>query len=162
MAAFEGLVEAWTPSVYRVARAYLGESAAPDAVQETFLAAWRQMQRLRDPDRFVAWLHRIAVNHCRSVLRGQARVREIPMRLDGPETLVVAGDLRAGVEASAVLRGAVRRLPDDQRAVIALHYAAGLTIREVAEALQVPDGTVKSRLNAALTTLRRIVDREVA
>ena len=155
MTAFEALVESNTPSVYRLARAYVGDAGAPDVVQDAFLAAWRELPRLRDPDRFEAWLHRIAVNHCRSALRGRSRVREIDLDAADPARASIARDFRVDVEARALVEPAFRRLHEDHRAVIALHYAAGLSLREVAEVLQIPEGTAKSRLNTALTELRR-------
>ena len=160
MTAFEALVESSTPSVYRLARAYVGDAAAADVVQESFLAAWRALPRLRDPDRFAPWLHRIAVNNCRSALRGRGRVRELTLDSGAASAAPHASDFRAGVEARALVEPAFRRLHEDHRAVIALHYAAGLSIRQVAEVLQIPEGTAKSRLNAALTELRRHVSRD--
>lgn len=160
MDAFEALVESQTTSVFRLARAYVGDAGAPDLAQEVFLAAWRALPGLRDANAFGPWLHRIAVNRCRSAVRGSNRVREIPMDVG-----VAAGtpDHRANgyaaVEARAVVGPAFRRLGDDHRAVIALHYAAGLSLRECGEALGIAEGTVKSRLNAALEALRRDVGR---
>ena len=160
MTAFEALVESSTPSVYRLARAYVGEAGAPDVVQDAFLAAWRALPRLRNPDRFEPWLHRIAVNHCRSALRGRSRVREIDLDATDPARAPTVRDFRSEVEARALVEPAFRRLHEDHRAVIALHYAAGLPIHEAADVLQIPEGTAKSRLNAALTQLRRHVVRE--
>lgn len=81
-AAFESLVRSRMDAVYRLGLAILGDEAdAADAVQMTFVAAWQQLPRLRDPDRFDAWLQRVAVNSCRMALRarGRRRIREIPM-----------------------------------------------------------------------------------
>ncbi len=157
MTAFETLVDQSTPSVYRLARALVGEAGAADVVQEVFLAVWRELPRLRDPERFGPWLHRIAVNRCRSVLRVRGRVRELPLD-DAPiDRMAEQADFRVKVEARAVVEPAFRSLSDDQRALIALHYAAGMSIREVALTLDIREGTAKSRLNAALEALRRSV-----
>jgi len=152
--AFEELVHAWMPSIYRLARAHVGEAAADDVVQDAFLAAWRELPRLRDPDRFVPWLHRIALNRCRSVLRSPRRVRELPIDGHVAAERSASPDFRQAIETNEGVHAAFRRLTDDQRAVIALHYAAGLTHREVAAVLGIPEGTVKSRLAAALAALR--------
>jgi RNA polymerase sigma-70 factor (ECF subfamily) len=159
MDAFEALVITQTASIYRLARAYVGDAAAPDLVQDVFVAAWRALPKLRDPAVFGPWLHRIAVNRCRSAVRDDGRVREIPMDEMTADRSAHPGDGFAAVEARAVVGPAFRRLGGDQRAVIALHYAAGLSIRECGEALGIPEGTAKSRLNAALETLRRDVGR---
>ena len=159
MDAFEALVTAQHASVYRLARAYVGDAGAPDLAQDVFVAAWRALPGLRDPGAFGPWLHRIAVNRCRSAVRGTGRVREIQMDEMTADRTPDPGDGFGAVEARAVVGPAFRRLGDDQRAVIALHYAAGLSIRECGEVLGVPEGTAKSRLNAALETLRRDVGR---
>lgn len=157
MNAFRELVETSTPSIYRLARAYVGETSAPDVVQDVFLAAWRDLPRLRDPELFRPWLHRIAANRCRSVLRSAARVREISMAAEPTHHGAAAPDFRAAVEARSLVGPAFHALPEDHRALIALHYAARLSIHEIALVLDLPDGTVKSRLNAALTALRATV-----
>ncbi len=158
MDAFEQLVTANTPAVYRLARAYVGDAGAEDLAQDAFLAAWRALPALREPDRFGPWLHRIALNRCRSSVRGNGRVREIqmPPTIDEP---TASGDFRTAIEARAVVGTAFARLSDDARAVIALHYAAGWSIRECAEVLGIPEGTAKSRLNAALAALRAEIGR---
>jgi RNA polymerase sigma-70 factor (ECF subfamily) len=159
MDAFEQLVATQTASVYRLARAYVGDAGAPDLAQDVFVAAWRSLPGLRDPGSFGPWLHRIAVNRCRSAVRGSGRVREIPMDAMTIDRTADPADGLGAVEARAMVGPAFRRLGDDQRAVIALHYAAGLSIRECGEVLGVPEGTAKSRLNAALEALRRDVGR---
>ncbi len=100
-AAFEALLERWLGPSLRTAFAILGnEPDARDATQDAFLQAWRELRRLRDPDRFDAWLNRILVNRCRT-LRGSRRrttVREINLSallLMAPSGSPVAGTLRA-------------------------------------------------------------------
>lgn len=160
--AFDQLVHLHSPSAYRLAVAVVGEALARDLVQEAFLAAWQQLPRLRDPDRFAPWLHRIVVNRGRSMLRRGRSVREIPVSAFHEATLGGRHAALDAAEARAVLVGAFAGLSYDQRAVIALHYAAGLSLREVAEALDIPAGTVKSRLAAALEALRRKVGVDAA
>jgi len=152
-------VVAQGPAIYRLARAFVGDAAADDLAQDVFVAAWRGLPKLRDPDRFGPWLHRVALNRCRSATRTASRVREIPI---GPAAEATSGgtDFRAAVEARAVVGPAFHRLPDEARALIALHYAAGLSIRECAETLDIAEGTAKSRLNAALERLRHDVARD--
>jgi RNA polymerase sigma-70 factor (ECF subfamily) len=152
--AFEELVQTYTPSIYRLGRAWLGDVAAPDVTQEVFLAAWRGLPRLRDPDRFRPWIHRIAINRCRSALRARGSVREIRVDADSMEEAQPSPDFRSAVEARTVVAAAFRTLSDGHRTIVALHYASGLSIREIGETLEIPDGTVKSRLNAALNALR--------
>ena len=159
MDAFGQLVTAQSAAVYRLARAYVGDASAEDLAQDVFIAAWKALPGLRQPERFGPWLHQIALNRCRSAVRGSARVREIPMDGMTLDHAMDPADGYAPVEARAVVGPVFRRLADDHRAVIALHYAAGLSIGECALVLGIPEGTVKSRLNAALEALRRDVGR---
>ncbi|HYO42753.1 MAG TPA: RNA polymerase sigma factor [Candidatus Limnocylindrales bacterium] len=152
--AFDEVVLLHAPAAYRAAVAVVGESLARGLVGEAFLVAWQQLPHLRDPEGFVPWLHRIIVNKGRSMLRRGRAVREIPVPAWHEGTLVTPHDGMGAGEARAVLASAFAALPYDQRAVIALHYAVGLSLHEVAEALDVPVGTAKSRLAAALGALR--------
>lgn len=148
------LVEQHAARCHRIACAIIGETDAGDATQDALVAAWRQLPRLRDPDRFGPWLGRIVVNRCRNILRQRSR-RPSSVALDAARELASSSpDLRDQVETRMVLDRAFERLTFDQRAVLALHYAAGLALSEVAQVLGVPDGTVKSRLAAGLARLR--------
>jgi RNA polymerase sigma-70 factor, ECF subfamily len=157
--AFGQLVAAQAPAVYRLARAYVGDGAAEDVSQEVFTSAWRALPGLREPARFGPWLHRIALNSARSAGRARGRVREIPMETPIADGLRDSVDHFAVIEARSLVGPAFGRLGDEHRAMISLHYASGLSIHECAEVLGIADGTAKSRLNAALETLRRDVGR---
>ena len=157
--AFESIVRARTDAVYRLSLAILGNEAdARDATQETFIAAWRQLPRLREPERFEAWLQRIAVNAARMTLRsrGRRRVREIPAA-----GVVAAAVAIPGPDADAgVLDRAMARLPVDQRTLLVLHHLEGRTTGEIADILDVPPGTVRSRLFTARRALDAAIARE--
>jgi RNA polymerase sigma-70 factor (ECF subfamily) len=153
--AFEVLAERHAPDLYRLAAAIVGEADARDLTQESLLAAWTQLPRLRDPDRLLPWLRRILVNRCRNHLRNRGR-RPSAQPLDAAD-IGADGDFTDPVHARLVLDGAFDGLSDDQRAVLALHYAAGLSIRDAADVLGVRVGTAKSRLNAALTVMRQAI-----
>ena len=158
--AFETIVRARMDAVYRLSFAILGNEAdARDAAQETFVAAWRQVRRLREPDRFEAWLQRIAVNAARQTLRarGRRRVREIPSSQVGRLPDPVADASGAGSDA-AILDLALANLPVEQRAILVLHHLEGQPLTAVAAILDVPIGTAKSRLFAA----RRALATEIA
>ncbi len=146
-------------AVYRLSFAILGNEAdARDAAQEAFVAAWRQLPRLRDVDRFDAWFQRVAVNAARMTLRsrGRRRVREIP-------AVQVAALVDTAVAPSDAdqLDVALRRLPLEQREILALHHLDGRPVAELAEILGIPVGTVKSRLHTARQALQRsLADKE--
>jgi RNA polymerase sigma-70 factor (ECF subfamily) len=125
---------------------------AHDATQDALVRAWRDLPGLREPDRFDAWLHRLTVNACLDLLRRRRR-RATEIQI---EDLDLAGpsDPAAGIADRDALDQALARLDVDARAVVVLHYYLGLPISEVAVALGIPAGTVKSRLNRSLTSMR--------
>jgi RNA polymerase sigma-70 factor (ECF subfamily) len=150
--AFEALIEREVDAVYRLALAITADEAdARDATQETLIAAWRQLGRLRDPDRFAVWLRRIAVNAARMTLRARRRrgVREIPAVAVGFGVREPSSAPIAARPDGLVLRAALGRLDPDRRVLLALHYLEGRSVAELGEILEVPEGTVKSRLSAA-------------
>lgn len=103
------------------------------------------------------------MNRCRDLLR-QSKRRVQPLSLEGEEALpeIPAGgaDFRVAIEHREVLDHAFEALTEDQRSVLALHYAADLSIRDSARLLGVPSGTAKSRLNSALGALRASLEEE--
>ncbi|HYI67868.1 MAG TPA: RNA polymerase sigma factor [Candidatus Limnocylindrales bacterium] len=162
--AFEMLVERHATETYRLAAAIVGEADARDVAQESFVAAWRQLPRLRDADSFAAWLRRITVNRCRNWLRARGR-RGRPTSLEADEAAHLPDprrDFRGAVEARMVLEPAFDALSVDQRAVLALHYSMGYSIAETADALDLRVGTAKSRLNAGLAALRTAIGSDDA
>ena len=157
--AFEVLVERHGPDIYRMAAAIVGPDEARDVAQETFIAAWRELPRLRDPDRFESWLRRILVNRSRNALRSRGRRPSVSLSEPGPaHDLAGPVDFRDAADARQALDGAFAALSADQRTVIALHYGAELSISEAAASMGVAAGTAKSRLHAALRRLRTAVE----
>ncbi len=165
--AFEEIVRARMDAVYRLSFAILGNEAdARDAAQDTFVAAWRQIGRLQDVDRFEAWLQRVAVNAARMVHRSRRRrgVREIPAAEVAAAAPDRAAPDRAAPEPADVrsLSVALRALPIEQREILVLHHLEGRSVAELAGILEIPIGTVKSRLHTARAALQRAIDRERA
>ena len=133
-------------AVYRLTSAILGDEAdARDAAQETFVAAWRQLPRLREPEKLDAWLQRIAVNAARMTHRSRSRrrVREIPSSSLGAHE---ASPVGAGQDDATRLDDALAVLPVDQRAILVLHHLEERSVVEIATILGIPEGTAKSRL----------------
>jgi len=152
--AFELIVVAKGEQLFRTALAILGSEAdARDATQEAFIHSWRQMARLRDVDRFDAWLGRILINECRMTLRRRGRVREVP--LGNTDRPAATADSTTGA-----FDDAFARLTVDERSILVLHHMHGYPVREIANWLGIPAGTVKWRLSRARAALRRELDRE--
>lgn len=150
--AFELIVRARMDAVYRLTAAILGDEAdASDAAQETFIVAWRQIGRLRDADRFDAWIQRVAVNAARMTMRARSRRRVREIRSSEVASL---DGMRATPSADAgILDQALRGLAVDQRAILVLHHLDGQPLTELALIFDIPVGTAKSRLFAARRAL---------
>jgi RNA polymerase sigma-70 factor (ECF subfamily) len=159
--AFDAVVHHHAPAAYRLAVAVVGETLARDLVGDGFLAAWRQLGHLRDEARIEPWLQRIVLSRGRAILRSGRAVHEIPANAWREGTLVAPHDGMGAAEARAVLESAFGRLAYDQRALVALHYAAGLSLGDVAAALDLTVGAARTRLAASLEALRKLsgVDR---
>ncbi len=167
--AFGEVVRRWERKIYALAYGITGSvEEARDATQETFIAAYRNLARFRGEAQVSSWLHRIAVNQC--ISRGRrARVRAET----GLEEEVGAGreqSLSTGVEESPAhaseskqraeaVRRAVAALPQELREVVLMKEFEELTFQQIADALQIPLSTVKSRLYTALKQLRLKLER---
>ena len=172
--AFEARFACYTEALYgerHVSYIVHDAASAHDVVQETFLKVWNHADQWDGAGPFRAWLYSIATHLALNALRTQTRRREVPLELprepgdeDDPSAFVPAwaiDDASLGPEALVVRaerRAACRRLvaslDDDKRDVIRLVHETGLSIRDAADALDLPEGTVKSRLHYARKQLR--------
>ena len=132
---------------------------ARDAVQEALIRAWRDLPRLRDPERFDAWLYRLTINACLDQTRRRRR-RPIEVELT-PIDMPAASDMSGALADRDLVDAAMQRLDDAGRAIVVLHYFLGLPLTEVAATLGIPIGTVKSRLHRALGEMRIAVGAEL-
>jgi RNA polymerase sigma-70 factor (ECF subfamily) len=163
--AFEALIAIRLERLLRLALSILGNEAdARDAVQDSCLKAWRELPRLRDADRFEAWLWRITINACRSSLRGRRRANVHEIAIDDPasgsEPAEPGHPFADDVTVKDAIRRAFRRLDPDKRAILVLHYVEERPVTEIARLLGVAEGTAKSRLHAARRSLERALEAE--
>jgi RNA polymerase sigma-70 factor, ECF subfamily len=149
--AFAELVRASVARLDTAARLILRDNElARDAVQEGLFRAWRDLRSLRDADRFDAWVYRLTVNACLDLAR---RRRRRPMEVEIVEMFApILDDPADAVADRALVDRVMRRLDEQGRSIIVLHYFLGLPLSEVATSLGVPVGTVKSRLTAPSAT----------
>lgn len=149
---FETLVGPWVDEMYRAAAAIVGESEARDVTQDALLDAWRGFGRLKDPERVRPWLHAIVANRSRKHLRAR---RSRP-RLIAVDTMPdgAVDDRTAEIAERQRMDAAFDSLPPDQRIALVLHYALDLSVPQVAAAMAVPEGTVKSRIHTGIERLR--------
>ena len=144
--------------LYAIAQRILRDvHRAEDAVQQTLVVAWREVPRLRDPDRFDAWLHRLVVRACYAELRERrswdAAIRLLdiePASSDGSMSIADRDELERGF----------RRLPPEQRAILVLRHYLGLEPNEIAETLGIPVGTARSRLHYAHRAMRAALEAD--
>ena len=156
--AFTGLVLQLGDRLYAIAYRILRDSArAEDAVQQTFLTAWRELPSLRDDGRLEAWLYRLLVNACyveiRHTTRWQPGLRVLPEEIR-------VGDSQLRVADRDELERAFRHLSGEQRAVLVLHHYLGLSGAEIAEFLGLRPGTVRSRLHYARQLMRAAIEAD--
>jgi RNA polymerase sigma-70 factor (ECF subfamily) len=157
--AYEALVSEAFDGLYALAHRILRDvDRTDDAVQECLIRAWQQLPRLRDPDRFDAWLRRLLVNACydeaRRVRRRSHDIHLLPMdRTSGRDA---SSDI---VDRDELERG-FRRLSIEQRTVLVMTHYLGMSAREVADTLDIPVGTVQSRLLYAISAMRAVLEAD--
>ena len=157
--AFDELARSRIDAVHRTALGILGSPAdARDATQDALVMMWRGLPSLRSPDAFDGWLRRITVNACRMAIRRRRGVREIELQ---PE-LAKPTDVATTVDTGSLSNfdRAFERIGVEQRALLLRHHLDGLSVVDLADELDIPAGTVKSRLFTARAALDRAL-REV-
>jgi RNA polymerase sigma-70 factor (ECF subfamily) len=156
--AFSRLAFELSDRLFAVAHRILRDfDAAGDALQVTLLHIWRDLPTLRDPSLIEAWSYRVLVRACHDQLRKQRR--QAPML----HQLAASGavdDPAIAVADREQLDRAFRTLTSDQRVAIVLQYYRDLTLPQIADVLQVPIGTVRSRLHYAKRALRSAIEAD--
>ena len=161
---FNQLVLRWERPIYALAYRVIGrEEEARDVAQETFLRAFRALKGFKGQAKFSSWLYRITLNLCRDWMRRERRT-PVAQPPDGVDIIELAGestpsesieDLVSRHELGRAVARAMSQLPEEQRAAIILKEYHGLTFQEIADQLDCPLSTVKTRLYQGLTVLRK-------
>lgn len=163
-AAFEALVRRHESRVFGLLIRMLGNrDDALDVSQETFLSLHRHGHRFRREARFSTFVYRVAANAAlnrrrslgRKRAREQALARQQDAGFDRPQSPRDPEDAAVGVEAQERVQKALLELPDDLRMTLVLYDLEGQSYGEIADALQIPEGTVKSRIHRARNALRQ-------
>ncbi len=156
--AFGALIGASANRLYALASLILRDAdRAQDATQEAIVRAWRELPRLRDPERFDAWLRRMVVNACYDEGRRTRRRAEVSLlHLSDHQT----GDTTARFAESERIDQAFRRLPLEQRTTLVLQHQFGMSHVDIAETLGIPVGTVKSRIRYATAAMRAALEAD--
>jgi RNA polymerase sigma-70 factor, ECF subfamily len=160
--AFDDIVDRYSGLMLHTAYAIVKDrDSAEDVVQNALIQAWHHLPSLRETGALRPWLLRIVVNQCLDFKRRLARSRMfLSQSFSEQETLLasqVADDAKGRTERGWDLAHTVKQLPAKQQHVIALHYYQGMTLPAIARRLQVSENTLKKRLQAALSNLRRLL-----
>lgn len=163
--AFNRLVDRWQQRIHRFAyRFFASHDEASEITQKTFIKAYKKIDTLDDPGKFSAWIYRIANNLCLDETRRAGRRRSAPMealsRHPIAETIDANPDRQIQRdELESILQLALKQLPVEQRIVVIMKEYEGLKFREIAEILDEPESTIKSRLYYGLKKLRTLFEQ---
>lgn len=156
---FEDCVKQCADSIYRVAYRLIGkDSLAKDLVQETYLNAWRNLASLKDPDKMRSWLFSILRNQYSKWVRKESQMVKASELIDVP---VDSDDSSTGEDIDQV-QLAIGKLPDHYRLPVLLVSLEQMAVEEAAEVLNLPKGTVLSRLHRGREKLKSILSSEFA
>lgn len=163
--AFNQLVERWQHRIHRVAyRYFASHDEATEITQKTFIKAYKKLYTLDDVEKFPSWIYRIANNLCLDEKKRAGRRRSAPLEALGQEPKMEAESSNPDKklqsrELGSILQQALNQLPSEQRIVVIMKEYEGLKFREIADALEEPENTVKSRMYYGLNNLRKIFDQ---
>lgn len=155
--AFNLLVERWQDKIHRFVYRYLPDiDEANEITQKTFIKAYQRIDTLEEARKFSPWIYKVANNLCLDELKRAGRKRAVPLELNRFEqksnkTPVTDFENK---ELADLLNRALMQLPDEQRSVVILKQYEDLTFREIAEILEEPENTIKSRMYYGLKAMR--------
>ncbi|GAA0497816.1 sigma-70 family RNA polymerase sigma factor [Salinibacillus aidingensis] len=151
--AFLELMKRYKTELYKTALAYFkNENDAIEAVQEVTFRAYRKIKTLKEPAYFKTWIIRIMINYCNDQLRKKKRFTSKPVEMETIQT----NDSHIKME----LEDAMQLLDDRSRELLMLKYFHELKIKEIAQVLKRPEGTIKTWLNKALQSLKQVLDEK--
>lgn len=171
---FNTLVWRWEKTLYNFVLRYLGnKEMARDVTQKVFIRVYKNLYKLRDPNKFSSWIYQIASNLCKDEIKKMSYHDFISLDLiqenNENDGYRLPDQLRESEQSSpeeklnqkqisTIVQKALQQLPEEQRVVIIMKEYQGLKFKEIAEALNQPLNTVKSRMYYGLNGLRKIFD----
>lgn len=171
---FNSLIWRWEKPIYNFILRYLGnKELARDATQKVFIRVYKNLNKLRDPAKFSSWIYQIASNLCKDEIKKMSHrdfvsldlIQEnnehdgyrLPDQLQEAEQSLPDAKLNQK-QISNIVQKALQQLPEEQRVVIIMKEYQGLKFKEIAEALNQPLNTIKSRMYYGLNGLRKIFE----
>ena len=153
-AAFTRLLQRWGPKLLGYARTLLqDDELASDVVQETLMQLTRNLTTLRDPASFPKWIYQILQRRCADEIQRRQKQRKLQDHL-----LHMPQNEQVSIEQALSVSNTIKCLPWEWQQVVRLYYVEGFSIQEMAEILEIPAGTVKSRLFSARQHLKRLFE----
>src|SRR5882672_2186758 len=172
--AFRELIERHRDRVFNITYRMLNNRAeAEDVAQEVFISVFKTIETFREEAKFSTWLYRVTVNHCKNRIKYLARRHnqghdELDESASSGANGAIGGPAPSapdraleGAQLEKLLQDAIANLDDDHRVVVVLRDVEDLSIEEICEITNLPDGTVKSRLHRARLVLRKKLQRHV-
>jgi len=158
--AFDQLARLYQPELARHAWRLSGDQdVAQDVLQDAWLDIVRGLGRLQDPAAFPAWAYRIVTRKCAAMIRRRQRMRATQVAMAAEPPGVMDGEALAANQADVgVVARAMANLPPDQRSALALFHRQEMSVTEIAIALDVPAGTIKTRLMHARRKIRKALE----
>ena len=155
--AFEHIVKKYEKKVYNLALRYLkNRDDALDLSQEVFIQVYKNLAQFRGDSRFSTWIYRVTYNKCVDMLRKTQKLRRNVVMSTDDENFFETRDRRASIEEDyegretlVTVMKIIDTLPSEQRDVVILRYIKDLSYSQIADVLEIAEGTVKSRLNRA-------------
>lgn len=162
MTAFNLLIERWHSKIHRFAyRFFADDDEANEITQKTFIKVYQKVNHLNEPGNFSPWIYRVANNLCLDELKRAGRRKSSPLEAWVEQASESDHNSPAEVletkELGEWIQKALLTLPDEQRVVVILKEYEGLKFREIADILEEPVNTVKSRMYYGLKALRRVL-----
>jgi len=171
--AFNTLIWRWEKPLYNfILRTIGNRELAKDLCQTVFIRMYKQLKTLKDHEKFSSWIYRIAINLCKDEFKKRGRHRLVSLNAltdedpgkdqvkhqfsdpnaDSPE------DIMQNHQVEVIIKNALKQIPDEQRVVIVMKQYQGLKFTEIAEILDEPINTVKSRLYYGLRAMKKVLE----
>jgi RNA polymerase sigma-70 factor (ECF subfamily) len=159
--AFMALLQAYERRLlYFIRRFERDPNRALDVLQNVWLTAWTTIGTLRKPEAFRSWLYRIAHGMIVASIRAEQRRREVGGECNDPPSLPRLAPEHEAVDTADLLHYAIEQLSPEHRTVVLLRFLEDMTIEEIAEAIGIPAGTVKSRIHYAKQALHKAIEEQ--
>lgn len=160
---FQQLLQQRLTVLYKIAYSYFKDTdAASDAVQDTALIAYSNINKLKEIEKFNSWITTILINRCREILRKNKKIRfeeinDNVINISGNFCGKNSSDYEI-VEDNLDVLDVLNKIDDKYREVIRLKYLGDYTLNEISIILEIPLGTVKSRLNTGIRSLKKLME----